>query len=203
MNDNICTECFEEDEEKKNPLPGKTGQVLNPLKKKRRRTMNHPIPVVTLAKKSRGRPRKLPSKTSEKIVDLVKDATNSETVDVNDNIATGEGMLSELRLLGSNNILAKVFVSEALTCDDPVEAHLFDILGAGKPLPCYYCGELEQNKLFSLLTEDSFPLCQACQQLGKGPGARRKSRVIKPKPVKVINKVKKKVKAVKRKKLID
>ena len=91
LNDNICTECFEEDEEKKNPLPGKTGQVLNPLKKKRRRTMNHPIPVVTLAKKSRGRPRKFPSKTSEKIVDLVKDATNSETVDVNDNIATGEG----------------------------------------------------------------------------------------------------------------
>jgi hypothetical protein len=65
--------------------------------------MNHPIPVVTLAKNSRGRPRKLPSKTSEKIVDLVKDATNSETVDVNDNIATGEGMLSYLNMRTSES----------------------------------------------------------------------------------------------------
>ena len=56
--------------------------------------------------------------------------------------------LSELSILGKRNILSKVFVSEALTCEDPVESHLYDILeNEGKPIPrkslfpCY-CGIL-------------------------------------------------------------
>ena len=91
-----------------------------------------------------------------------------------------------MRILGSDNILTKVFVSEALTCDDPIEANLYDILeSGGLPLPCFYCRKFEQRDMFSVMSADSFPLCKACHKLGRGEGAKRKSRVIKPKPMKL------------------
>ena len=34
------------------------------------------------------------------------------------------------------------------------------------------------------MTDETFPLCKACEQKGRGVGKRRKSRKIKPKPVK-------------------
>ena len=127
-----------------------------------------------------------------------------EEVDLNDNIVESEGILSELRILGSDNILTKVFVSEALTCDDPIEANLYDILeSGGLPLPCFYCGEFELREMFSVMSEDSFPLCKACHKLGRGEGAKRKSRVIKPKPMKVKKVSMKKIKSGRRSKLID
>ena len=52
--------------------------------------------------------------------------------------------LSEMQMLGERNILSKVFVNKALTCEDPVEAQLYDILeNEGKLMPSFYCGELK------------------------------------------------------------
>ena len=182
-------------------LPVKTGQVLIPLQKKRRgrprKSVNtEEIPV----KRSRGRPRKEVKPSSDEEIDAIDNETNPDDNENNNN----EGILSELRILGSDNILLKVFVSEALNCDDPIEAHLYDLLGSeGKPLPCFYCGEVEQKKLFSLITEHSFLLCKACQKVGRGAGARRKSRVIKPTPLKMMKPKEKKKQLRKRQNLID
>ena len=52
------------------------------------------------------------------------------------------------------------------------------------------------------MTEEDFPLCKFCQKLGRGAGTRRKSRVIKPKPVKPNKMAMKKMKPLKRRKLI-
>ena len=95
-------------------------------------------------------------------------------------------------------------MSEALTCDDSIEPHLYDILESeGRPLPCFYCGEEDPRRLFSMMTEEDFPLCKACHKLGRGVGTRRKSRVIKPKPVKPKKVTMKKKKPMKRRNLID
>ena len=85
-------------------------------------------------------------------------------------------------MLGSDNILSKVFVDESLTCDSPVEFHLVDILLQRKEvIPCTYCGESEEKNICSYLTDEHFPLCVNCSDKGRGPMARRKSRKIKPK----------------------
>ena len=111
--------------------------------------------------------------------------------------------LSELSILGKRNILSKVFVSEALTCEDPVESHLYDILeNEGKPMPRFYCGEIKQENLYSLVTVESFPLCKFCQKMVRRCGQRRKSLVIEPKPVKQKNPIKKTEKEI-RAKFID
>ena len=103
--------------------------------------------------------------------------------------------LSELSILGKRNILSKVFVSEALTCEDPVESHLYDILeNEGKPM--------YQENLYSLVTVESFPLCKFCQKMVRRCGQRRKSLVIEPKPVKQKNPIKKTKKEI-RAKFID
>ena len=149
--------------------------------------------------RSRGRPRKEDAGTSAE-VQLTEDI-----FDVNDNKIDGAANLSELRILGSDHILSKVFVSEALVCDDPIEAHIYDVLGdAGQPLPCFYCGDVEQKNLFSLQTDEHFPLCKACQEIGRGHGLRRKSRAIKPAPIKLKKKpAKPSKKSNKRKVFID
>jgi hypothetical protein len=90
-------------------------------------------------------------------------------LDVNDKKLECGTVLSELRILGSNHILSKLLV-----CDDQIETHIYDILGdAGKALPCYYCGDVEQNNLSSLQTDEHFPLCNACQKMGRGHGLAR------------------------------
>ena len=102
--------------------------------------------------------------------------------------------LRELSILGKRNILSKVFVSEALTCEDPVESHLYDILeNEGKPIP--------RKSLFPCYCE-SFPLCKFCQKMVRRCGQRRKSLVIEPKPVKQKNPIKKTKKEI-RAKFID
>ena len=93
--------------------------------------------------------------------------------------------LSELRIIGKGNILSKVFIDESLTCDAPVETHMFDVLvELGRPLPCYYCGENSQTNIVSTLSQEKFPLCRKCEAAGRGAASRRKSRQIKPKALK-------------------
>ena len=148
----------------------------------------------TKEKRPKGRPRK---------ENASKDYNSNSNI-ANMNSKNVDSERSAIRMLGERNILSKVFVSEALTCEDPVESHLYDILeNEGKPMPCFYCGELKQENLVSLATVESFPLCGVCQKRGRGCGQRRKSRVIQPKPVKRKNPVKKKAKKAKRAKFID
>ena len=60
--------------------------------------------------------------------------------------------LSELSILGKRNILSKVFVSEALTCEDPVESHLYDILeNEGKPMLASTAEKLNKKIFIPLL----------------------------------------------------
>ena len=98
--------------------------------------------------------------------------------------------------MGNSNILAKVFVDEALTCSKPIEAHIYDVeLAMENPLPCFYCGEREIEKISFPMTEEKFPLCKRCQECGRGAAPRRKSRKLIPKTLKIpekkISKVKK------------
>ena len=79
-----------------------------------------------------------------------------------------------------------------------------DILEAvGQTQPCYYCGEADPKKHAIGLDEEHFPLCISCQNLGRGAGIKRKSRAVKPKPVKPKKVQLMKKKPVKRRKLID
>ena len=128
-------------------------QILIPLHKKGRGRPKKVTNVQSLpGKRARGRPRNQVKKVDEKIAESPDDLDPQVgEVDVNDNKVEPEGILSELRILGGNHILSKVFVSEAMTCGDPIEPHVYDILDeAGKPLPCYYCGDVDQKSLFSL-----------------------------------------------------
>ena len=78
---------------------------------------------------------------------------------------------------------------------------MFDtLLSLKKPLPCSYCEEREELRLFSKLSDENFPLCFRCKEKGRGAGTRRKARKIQPKPVKqkkpkVSNKRKKRMRA--------
>ena len=94
-------------------------------------------------------------------------------------------MLSELRMIGPNNCLTKLFVDESLTCESPIELHMYDVLtSTGKPLPCFYCGDCDEQNLHSKLTDEKFPLCKYCHLKGRGAGCKRKSRKVKPKLMK-------------------
>ena len=129
-------------------------------------------------RKKRGRPSKQTGEAEIEIEDECDDENNNET-------AITDSPLPEIRILGSGSILTKLFVDEALVCDSPIEPHMFDILLSQRmPLPCRYCGEREESRLFSMLTDEGFPLCNGCEEKGRGAGKRRKSRKIKPKPVK-------------------
>ena len=64
-------------------------------------------------------------------------------------------------------------------------SHMYNILLMNKkPLPCSHCGETDEIKMFSKLSDECFPLCKDCQDRGRGAGARRKSRKILPQNVK-------------------
>ena len=110
-------------------------------------------------------------------------------------------------MIGSTEILSKVFVDESLKCSSPVEAHVYDVLlTSGKCLPCFYCGDSQEGEMVSKLTDESYPLCGSCHRVGRGAGSRRKSRVVKPKPMKVtrpIGKNMKKKKQQQKQQLID
>ena len=87
--------------------------------------------------------------------------------------------------MGKKSILRTVFIDESLTCDDPLEAHLFDVLMVlGRSLPCYYCGEKDPVKISSTLSDEEFALCRKCQDSGREAATRRKSRKLKPKHIK-------------------
>ena len=91
---------------------------------------------------------------------------NDEFEDENNNLLA-ESSLTELRIVGPKNIFSKVFVDESLTCDSPIEPHLFYILIYFKQsLPCSHCGEVRESKLSSKMTDETFPLCKACEQKG-------------------------------------
>ena len=148
--------------------------------------------LIPLAKKGRGRPRK---ESSQEDADL-EDANNNTEVTglelVNNNEESSDSELfncplTELRIIGSGNVLKKIFVDESLVCESPIESHMFDILlSLKKPLPCNYCGENEEERMYSKLTEECFPLCKSCEIKGRGAGLRRKSRKIKPNPAKKV-----------------
>ena len=123
---------------------------------------------------------------------VLGDEDDDAKSDENNNTVEEEPILTKLRIIGSHHIFSK----ETWTCDDPLESHLYDILeGVGHPLPCFYCGEDDQKKIFSVMEVQMFPLYKACKNVGRG-AERRKSRVIKPKPIKP-----KKIKTQKRKTL--
>ena len=100
----------------------------------------------------------------EAVLDDEDDDTKS---DENNNTVEEEPIFTELRIIGSHHIFSKLFVSEALTCDDPLESHLYDILeGVGHPLPCFYCGEDDQKKIFLVMEVQMLPLYNACRDVG-------------------------------------
>ena len=208
MSDVVCPECDSADKDtdkvvvKQSRGRGRpksvapTGKILIPLQRRARgRPRNVEQPNLQI-KQPRGRPRKI----LEAVLGDEDDDTKS---DENNNTVEEEPILTELRIIGSHHIFSKLFVSEALTCDDPLESHLYDILeGVGHPLPCFYCGEDDQKKIFSVMEVQMFPLCKACKNVGRGAAERRKSRVIKPKPIKP-KKIKKQKRKTLRSNLLD
>jgi hypothetical protein len=213
LSDIVCPDCFQKKETKEVDVkrgrgrPSRTvetGQILIPLHRKGRGRPRKETKPVEEVKMTRGRPPKeLPADKTANI-HIEDQNEEEETIDQNGNNVKGRLDLTEFRILGNRSIFTKMFVSEALTCDDAVEAHLYDILeDAGKVLPCFYCGEVEQKNLFSLITEEAFPLCFSCQKMGRGAGVRRKSRVIKPKLMKPKKPVRKKLIKYKKVSLID
>ena len=40
------------------------------------------------------------------------------------------------------------------------------MLGVGHPLPCFYCGEDDQKKIFLVMEVQMFPVCKACRDVG-------------------------------------
>ena len=214
MSEIVCPDCSQKKETKgvgvkrgrgRPPTSVKTGQILIPLHKKGKgRPRKEPNPVVEVTR-SRGRPRKELMEDMAASKEIEDQNEEDENFDQNgNNVNSGKIDLTEFRILGNGSIFTKVFVSEALTCDDAIEAHLYDVLeDAGKVLPCFYCGENDQNKQFSLVTEEAYPLCFSCQKMGRGVGVRRKSRVIKPKLMKPKKPTTKKVTKNKKVSLID
>ena len=190
MTDIVCPRCSFEDEFLENveklgeERPGKivpSGQIMPLVKKKRGRPSTKP--------KEAAKPRGRPSKASKVPSFLDETSEESEAEELDEK-------LTELRLMGNSNILAKVFVDEALTCSKPIEAHIYDVeLAMENPLPCFYCGEREIEKISFPMTEEKFPLRKRCQECGRGAAPRRKSRKLIPKTLKIpekkISKVKK------------
>ena len=152
--------------------------------------------------KKRGRPKKkAPIAGVTLVLDTKKNERNKEDTNNNDTFEDGNvdqieergdeteepqnSCLVEMRILGTGNVLKKVFADKSLTCESPVEANMYHVLiEERKSLSCSYCGEIEDNLLFSKLTVDCFPLCLNCQKKGRGAAPRRKSRKIVPKVVK-------------------
>ena len=177
LTDIVCPNCPQENSMSDNDEPVEKTEKKG-RGRPRKKVLSGTILIPLCAKKKRGRPSKQPVNAEIEIDDEFDDENNNET-------AVTESHLTEIRILGSGSILTKLFVDEALVCDSPIEPHMFDILLSQRmPLPCSYCGEKDDSRLFSKLTDEDFPLCKGCEEKGRGAGKRRKSRKIKPKPVK-------------------
>lgn len=184
ITDVVCPRC----------KPGGSKEESSELKTRKRgrplknvRTGSILIPLV---KKKRGRPAKLRIVSED--VTVTEEANNNVDVTLmsKEEVPTQLCSLTELRILAPDNILKKLFVDEALTCESSIETHMYDILlTLRKPLPCSYCGEKEEQELFSKLTDENFPLCLHCKGKGRGAGARRKGRKVQPAQVKQKKKV--------------
>ena len=180
ITDIVCQNC-KESVKSKSTLVSKTRGRGRPKKKVESGTV-----LISLAKRKRGRPRKEPV-TEDLETETNHDSDNNGNLDIDKTSDEEPSTLSELRMLGSGCVLKKLFVDESLICESPIEPHMFDVLISLKEsLPCSHCGEKEESKISSNLTEECFPLCLSCQLRGRGAGARRKSRKIKPKPMKIV-----------------
>ena len=94
---------------------------------------------------------------------VLGDEDDDAKSDENNNTVEEEPILTKLRIIGNHHIFSK----EAWTCDDPLEYHLDDILeGVGHPLPCFYCGEDDQKKIFLVMEVQMLPLYNACRDVG-------------------------------------
>ena len=112
-----------------------------------------------------------------------------EGMDVGEHNNNQPGELSR-ELLGKESVLNTFYVDESLTCDSPVEKHLYEILkpSVTSSPPCYYCGETDLL-LTSSDNDEVFPLCHHCRNVKKfGPVSRRKKRTIIPREKKKKNK---------------
>jgi thymidylate kinase len=177
VSDIVCPDCRKSVSEE--PVPKKRGRP--------RKKVNTGAILIPLTKRGRGRPPKV-IEAHESETDQEDDNNNeAPQTFVEEAIETevSQSTLTELRILGTGSVLKKIFVDESLTCDSPVEPHMFDILiDRKKPLPCSHCGETEESRIFSKLMDDCFPLCISCHAKGRGAGLRRKSRKILPKAIK-------------------
>lgn len=188
ITDIVCPNCHLKELNHEEPLP----KAQKRGRGKPRKKVSTGQILIPLAKKGRGRPRNEISQADSDLEDANDntEVTGLEEVNNNDESSDSElfnSPLTELRIIGSGNVLKKIFVDETLVCESPIEAHMFDILlSQKKPLPCHYCGEIEEEMMFSKLTEECFPLCKSCEIKGRGAGLRRKSRKIKPNPAKQI-----------------
>ena len=111
--------------------------------------------------------------------------TTEEVSDVNE---------TESAILGGASIFNIFFIDESLSCESPVEKHLYDILmpSIETSPPCYYCGESDSTRM-ATGSDDSYPLCHHCSTVKKyGPVLKRKKRTIIPRKQKPKNKRKKK-----------
>ena len=177
LSDIVCPDCKKSVSEE--PVPKKRGRP--------RKKVNTGTILIPLTKRGRGRPPKV-IEAHESETDQEDDNNNeAPQTFVEEAIETevSQSTLTELRILGTGSVLKKIFVDESLTCDSPVEPHMFDILvDRKKPLPCSHCGETEESRIFSELMDACFPLCISCHEKGRGAGLRRKSRKILPKAIK-------------------
>ena len=101
---------------------------------------------------------------------------------------------TESAILGSASIFSTFFIDESLSCQSPVEKHLYEILlpSIETSPPCYYCGEFDSTRMASE-SNDSYPLCNHCKTVKKyGPVPKRKKRTIVPRNQKPKNKRRKK-----------
>ena len=141
MSEIVCPDCSSKNETndfgvKKGgegqPSSAKTGQIPLPLHRKGRGRPRKEMGPKMKASRARGRPRKEVMEDTEdpkEIKEADHENEKEDNVDQNANaILAGEVGLTEFRILGNRNNFTKMFVSEAFTCDDSMEAHLYDVL---------------------------------------------------------------------------
>jgi hypothetical protein len=188
ITDIVCPNCHLKELNHDETVPKSQKKGRGRLRKKVS-TVQILIPPV---RKGRGRPRQESYQAVSDLEDANNNAEDPRLEEANNNEESSDSELfnsplRELRNIGSGSMLRKIFLDESLVCESPIESHMFDILlSLKKPLPCNYCGENEEERMFSKLTEESFPLCNSCEIKGRKAGLRRKSRKIKPNPVKKV-----------------
>ena len=134
LSDIVCPDCKKSVSEE--PVPKKRGRP--------RKKVNTGTILIPLTKRGRGRPPKV-IEAHESVTDQEDDNNNeAPQTFVEEAIETevSQSTLTELRILGTGSVLKKIFVDESLTCDSPVEPHMFNILvDRKKPLPTATVGK--------------------------------------------------------------